>query len=169
MRGDIADVAARHRRDLGDDQARSHAAGMVDRFYERAADLIHAVRGTEIARETDPLIETLGALAKVHGAQGAVAVRSDEQARDFAGAMSERFGASILRDIASGRTEALAGDLPDPGIRQVLAAAVVAVAHSHPGLGLELSDAATDMVQAAARPWQADRSSIHARDQEREY
>lgn len=169
VRGDIADVAARHRLDLGDDQARSQAAGLVDRFYERAADLIHAARGTEIARDADPLIETLGALAKVHGAQGAVSFRSDEQARDFAGAMTERFGASILRDIAAGRTEALAGDLPDPGTRQALAAAVVAVAHSHPGLGLELSDGARDAAHSPTQPRQADRSSIHARDHEREY
>jgi len=169
VRGDIADVAARHRLDLGDDQARSQAAGMVDRFYERAADLIHSARGTEIVRDADPLIETLGALAKVHGAQGAVAFRSDDQARDFADAMTERFGASILRDIASGQTEALAGDLPDPGTRQALAAAVVAVAHSHPGLGLEVADAASDAAQAASRTRQADRSSLHTHDHEREY
>lgn len=169
VRGDIADVAARHRLDLGDDQARSQAAGLVDRFYDRAADLIHAVRGTEIARETDPLVETLGALAKAHGAQGAVSFRSDDQARDFADAMTERFGTSILRDIASGRTEGLAGDLPDPGIRQALAAAVVAVAQSHPGLGLEVSDGARDAAPAASRTRQDERSSIHARDHEREY
>lgn len=81
MKSDIADVAKRHGFDLGSAQGRSSAAERVDRFYERAAELIQSARSIELTRVPDPLVEALGSLAKVYASQGSVAFRNENQAR----------------------------------------------------------------------------------------
>jgi hypothetical protein len=121
VKSDIADVAKRHGFDLGSAQGRSSAAERVDRFYERAAELIQSARSIEVTRGPDPLVEALGSLARVHASQGSVAFRNENQARDFAEEMKERYGATVLKDIAAGRTEALAKDVPDPAARAAMA------------------------------------------------
>jgi hypothetical protein len=67
------------------------------------------------------MVEALGKMAKVHASQGSVAFRNENQARDFAEEMKERYGATVLKDIAAGRTEALAKDVPDPAARAAMA------------------------------------------------
>lgn len=94
VKSDIADVAKRHGLDLGSPQGRSSAAERVDRFYERAAELIQSARSIEVTRGPDPLVEALGSLAKVNASQGSVAFRNENQAKDFAEEMKERYGAS---------------------------------------------------------------------------
>jgi hypothetical protein len=148
VKSDIADVAKRHGFDLGSAQGRSSAAERVDRFYERAAELIQSARSIEVTRGPDPMVEALGSLAKVHASQGSVAFRNENQARDFAEEMKERYGASVLKDIAAGRTEALAKDVPDPAARAAMAVAVVSAAKEHPSLGLSAHEA-----EAAEREW----------------
>lgn len=168
VKSDIADVAARHGYDMGDAKSRSRAAELVDRFYEKAAERIHAVRTAEVAREQNPLLEALGTMAKVHGHQGSVAFRTEDQARDFAEEMKERYGASVLKDMAAGRTDALAKDIPDPAARQAMAAAVVSAAKEHPSLGLSTHEAEAAERKLAAEAQRQDRPQDHARDRNRD-
>ncbi len=172
VKSDIADVAKRHGLDLGSTQGRGSAAERVDRFYERAAELIQSARAIDVVRGPDPLVEALGKLAAVHASQGSVAFRNEDQARDFAEEMKERYGASVLKDIAAGRTEALAKDVPDPAARAAMAVAVVSAAKEHPSLGLsahEAEAAERQMVaQAASRPPEHARAHAQDRNQDRE-
>lgn len=167
VRSDIVEVAARHRLDLGDDKARGRAADIVDRFYEKAAELVHAARSAEVLREQDPLLAALGTMAKIHGMQGSVSFRNEEQARDFAEEMKEHYGATVLKDIAAGRTEALAKDIPDPATRQSMAAAVVSAAKEHPSLGLSAHQVQAAERKLAAEVQKQDRPSEHARERNR--
>ncbi|WP_155947347.1 hypothetical protein [Pseudorhodobacter ferrugineus] len=167
VKSDIAEVAARHRLDMGDNTARSRAAELVDNFYERAAELIHSARTIEVARGPDLLVAALGKLASVQAQQGSVTFRNEDQARDFADAMTERYGASILKDIAAGRTEALARDVPDPTARQAVALAVVSAAKEHPALGLSSHEAEAAEQKFAALAHGHERPPEHARDRNR--
>jgi hypothetical protein len=173
VKSDIADVAKRHDFDLGSAQGRSAAAERVDRFYERAAELIQSARSIELTHGPDPLVEALGSLAKVHASQGSVAFRNENQARDFAEEMKERYGANVLKDIAAGRTEALAKDVPDPATRAAMAVAVVSAAKEHPSLGLSAHEAEAAerrmVAQAASRPPEHARAHAHDRTQDREF
>lgn len=164
VKSDIADVAARHGFDMGEDKSRSRAAELADRFYEKAAERIHAARTADVAREQSPLLEALGTMAKVYGHQGSVAFRTEDQARDFAEEMKERYGASVLKDMAAGRTDALAKDIPDPAARQAMAAAVVSAAKEHPSLGLSAHEAEAAERKLAAEAQRQDRPQDHARD-----
>jgi hypothetical protein len=163
---DIADVAKRLGLDLASAQGRSSAAERVDRFYERAAELIQSARGIEVTRDPDPLVEALGSLARVHASQGSVAFRNENQAREFAEEMKERYGASVLKDIAAGRTEALARDVPDPAARAAMAVAVVTAAKEHPALGLSAyeAEAAERRMVAEAAPMPPELARAHAHD-----
>lgn len=167
IRSDIADVAARHRLELGDHTARGRAADIVDRFHEKAAELVHAARSPEIAREQDPLFAALGSMAKVHGMQGSVSFRNEDQARDFAEEMKERYGATVLKDMAAGRTDALAKDIPDPAARQAMAAAVVSAAKEHPSLDLSAHEFDAAERKLAAEAQKEARLPEHARDRNR--
>ena len=166
VKSDIAEVAKRHGLDLGSTQGRGSAAERVDRFYERAAELIQSARSIEVTRGPDPLVEALGKLASVHASQGSVSFRNEDQARDFAEEMKERYGASVVRDIAAGRTEALAKDVPDSAARQAMAAAVVSAAKEHPALGLSAheAEAAERRMVAEATPKPPELARAHARD-----
>ena len=173
VKSDIAEVAKRHGLDLDSAQGRSSAAEKVDRFYERAAELIQSARSIEVPRGPDPLVEALGSLARVHAAQGSVAFRNENQARDFAEEMKERYGATVLKDIAAGRTEALTKDVPDPAARAAMAVAVVSAAKEHPSLGLsahEAEAAERRMVsQTSSRPPEHARAHAHDRNQNKEF
>lgn len=168
VRSDVADVAARHGLDMSDDKSRSRAADIVDRFYEKAAERIHAARSSEVVRDQNPLLEALGTMASVHGLQGSVAFRTEDQARNFADEMKERYGASVLKDMAAGRTDALAKDIPDPAARQAMAAAVVSAAKEHPSLGLSAHEAEAAERKLAAEAQRQDRPQDHARDRNRD-
>jgi hypothetical protein len=173
VKSDTADVAKRHGFDLGSAQGRSSAAERVDRFYERAAELIHSAHNRVLERSPDLLVEALGKMAAVHASQGSVALRNENQARDFAEEMKERYGASVLKDIAAGRTEALAKDVPDPATRAAMAVAVVSAAKEHPSLGLSAHEAEAAerrmVAQAASRPPEHARAHAHDRNQDREF
>jgi hypothetical protein len=76
VKSDVAEVAARHRLDMSDSNAKSRAAELVDNFYERAAELIHSARTIEVDRGPDPLVAALGSLASVQAQQGSVTFRA---------------------------------------------------------------------------------------------
>jgi deoxyribose-phosphate aldolase len=52
------------------------------------------------------------------GVKGSVTFRTEDQAREFAEKMKERYGASVPKDMVTGPTEALTKDIPDPAARQ---------------------------------------------------
>ena len=167
VKSDLSDVAKRHGYDLDNPQGRGAAAERLDRFYERAAEMIQSARGIDVSRAPDPMVEALDKMAKLHAQQGSVAFRNETQARDFAEEMKERYGANALKDIAAGRTEALAKDVPDASARQAMAAAVISAAKEHPALGLSAHEVeaaerriATD---AAPKPPEHARAPVHDR------
>jgi hypothetical protein len=171
VKSDIADVAKRHGFDLGSAQGRSSAAERVDRFYERASELIHSAHNRAMERSPDLLVEALGKMAAVHASQGSIAFRNENQARDFAEEMKERYGAMVLKDIAAGRTEALTKDVPDPAARAAMAVAVVSAAKEHPSFGISTHEAEAAgrrmVAQAALRP--PEHARAHDRNQDREF
>lgn len=171
VKSDIAEVAKFRGYDLNSTQGRGAAAERLDRFYERAAELIQSARSIEVSRGPDLMVEALGKMAKVHAHQGSVSFRNEDQARDFAEEMKERYGASVLKDMAAGRTDALAKDVPDPSVRQVMAAAVVSAAKEHPSLGLSAHEAEAAgrrlIAHAASRP--PEHARTHDRNQDREF
>ncbi len=106
-------------------------------------------------------------MAAVHASQGSISFRNENQARDFAEEMKERYGATVLKDIAAGRTEALAKDVPDPAARAAMAVAVVSAAKEHPSLGFSAHEAEAAerrmVAQAASRPPEHARAHAHDR------
>lgn len=140
VQSDIREVAARHRLDMGDDGDRSGAARLVDRFYQKAADTLRHAHASEQVSDRGPdrdhVLGALAALAKVNAIQGTVSFKSDDQARSFAEDLKSEFGAGVIRDLAAGRTEALAKDVPNPATRAAMAQALVSAAKEHPGIGL---------------------------------
>ncbi|AWB50781.1 hypothetical protein HYN69_19565 (plasmid) [Gemmobacter aquarius] len=173
VKSDIAEVAKFRGYDLNSTQGRGAAAERLDRFYERAAELIQSARSIEVSRGPDLMVEALGKMAKVHAHQGSVSFRNEDQARDFVEEMKERYGANVLKDIAAGRTEALAKDVPDPAVRAAMAVAVVSAAKEHPSLGLSAHEAEAAerrmVAQAASRPPEHARAYAHDRNQDREF
>ena len=167
VKSDLSDVAKRHSYDLDNPQGRSAAAERLDRFYERAAEMIQSARGIDLSRARDPMVEALDKMAKLHAQQGSVVFRNETQARDFTEEMKERYGASVLKDMAAGRTDALAKDVPDASARQAMAAAVVSAAKEHPSLGLsahEVEAAERRMAaEAANKPPEHARAPVHDR------
>lgn len=175
VKSDLSDVAKRHGYDLDTPQGRSATAERLDRFYERAAEMIQSARGIDLSRAPDPMVEALDRMAKLHAQQGSVSFRNETQARDFAEEMKERYGASVLKDMAAGRTDALAKDVPDPSVRQAMAAAVVSAAKEHPSLGLSAHEveAAERRMVTEAFPKQPEHARAHvhdrAHDKDREF
>ncbi len=166
VKSDLSDVAKRHGYDLDNPQGRSAAAERLDRFYERAAEIIQSARGIDLSRVPDPMVEALDRMAKLHAQQGSVVFRNETQARDFAEEMKERYGASVLKDMAAGRTDALAKDVPDPSARQAMAAALVSAAKEHPSLGLSAHevDAAERRMAADVAPEPPEHARAHVHD-----
>lgn len=166
VKSDLSDVARRHGNDLDTPQGRSAAAERLDRFYEHAAEMIQSARGIDLSRAPDPMVEALDRMAKLHAQQGSVSFRNETQARDFAEEMKERYGASVLKDMAAGRTDALAKDVPDPSVRQAMAAAVVSAAKEHPSLGLSAHEveAAERRMVTEAFPKQPEHARAHVHD-----
>ena len=55
--------------------------------------------------------------------------------------MRQRFGQGVVAELASGRTDALAGDFEDADERKWIARAIVSSAKSHVAFGLTLKEA----------------------------
>jgi peptidoglycan/xylan/chitin deacetylase (PgdA/CDA1 family) len=169
VNSDLSDVAKRHGYDLDTPQGRNAAAERLDRFYERAAELIRSAHGIDLSRTPDPMVEALDKMAKLHAQQGSVAFRNETHAQDFADEMKERYGTSVLQDMAAGRTDALAKDVPDASTRQAMAAAVISAAKEHPSLGLSAHevDAAERRLAADAAPKPPEHARAHVHDRAR--
>lgn len=167
IKSDISQVAARHKLDLGREAERGRAAEIVDAFYEKAAKLIGETRVSERQRDDQTLPLALKSMAKVHAEHGAVRFEHEDQVRLFAGDMAARYGANVIRDLAAGRDQALAKDIPDPKERLAIARAIVSAALSHESVGLSVSEAKAADRALEARSREQTRDP-HARERSRD-
>ena len=72
---------------------------------------------------------------------GKVEFRGDAHAERFADELRRRYGKGVVAELASGRTEAMAGDFADADQRKWIARAVISAAKSHVAFGLTLREA----------------------------
>lgn len=157
----------RNGHDLGETHDSPPVATLAERLHAHAARLVPSAPNIDLSSGPDPMVDVLDRMAALHARQGSVAFRTETQAREFAEEMTERFGASILTDLAAGRTDALARDVPDARVRQAMAAAVISAAREHPSLGLgapELDAAERRRTtEAAPKPHEHARAQVHDR------
>ena len=140
VQDDLSKMAAKTGRSLDTAEGRDATSSRLDAFYSAAAKIIAAGMEREVDRDRN-LSKTMGELGKAWQANGRVQFANDDHARDFAADMKSKFGAEVMRDIASGKTDALARDIPDPKQREAVARAIVSAAHQHEGMGITLEEA----------------------------
>ena len=167
IKADVAAVAETKGLDLAREDQRAEAAGIVDRFYEKAAGLIAEARGVRRESAADQLRRTLTAMTEVETKHGRVRFDNDEVAKTLSEDLQRRYGETVVSDLAKGKTDALAADFADPGLRQKIARAVVAAAVEHETIGLPLKEAraAQDRMRAEA---ERERPRDRNRDSDRE-
>lgn len=80
-------------------------------------------------------------MGRIMQAEGRVAFRDDDQAGRFAAELRERHGQGIVKELAAGRTEALAGDVGDETERHWVTRAIMSAAKVHAAFGFPLRQA----------------------------
>jgi type IV secretion system T-DNA border endonuclease VirD2 len=141
VRTDLLALYGRRRADLRNpDQGRKNVDDL-EGFYEAAAKLIEHARAHEVALDNDRLLRALGSMARTMQVDGKVEFRGDAHAERFADELRQRYGKGVVAELASGRTNALAGDFEDADQRRWIARAVVSAAKSHVAFGLTLNEA----------------------------
>ena len=140
VKEDLAKVAEKAGRPLDTADNRQAMAQRLDAFYNAAARIIAVGMEREVDRDRN-LAKTLGELGKAWQASGKVQFANDENARDFAADMKSKFGPEVMREIASGKTDALARDIPDAKQREAAARAILSAAQQHEGMGITLDEA----------------------------
>jgi type IV secretion system T-DNA border endonuclease VirD2 len=152
VRSDLATLSGRRRADLRNpDQSRKVVVDL-ERFYEKAAKLIEHTRAHEVAPDNDRLLRALGAMGRIMQTDGKVEFRGDAHAERFAAELRLRYGRGVVAELASGRTDVLAGDFEDADQRKWIARAVVSAAKSHVALGLTLKEACDSESRLASEP-----------------
>jgi type IV secretion system T-DNA border endonuclease VirD2 len=141
VRSDLLTLSGRRRVDLRNlDQSRKVVVDL-EGFYEVAAKLIEHAREHDVAPDNDRLLRALGSMGRIMQTDGKVEFRGDAHAERFADELRQRYGKGVVEELASGRTEALAGDFEDAAQRSWIARAVVSAAKSHVAFGLTLRKA----------------------------
>jgi type IV secretion system T-DNA border endonuclease VirD2 len=141
VRSDLLAISGRRRADLRNPDQSRKVVDDLEGFYEAAAKLIDHARTHERIPENDRLLRALGSMGRIMQADGKVEFRGDAHAERFADELRQRYGKGIVAELASGRTEALAGDFEDAAQRSWIARAVVSAAKSHVAFGLTLKEA----------------------------
>jgi len=141
VRRDLLVLAGRRQLDLRNPEQRRRVADELQGFYEGSAAAIDQAVVNEAVRENDRLVRTLRSMGRIMQAEGEVAFRGDAHADQFADELRRRYGAGIVAELASGRTDALSRDVEDLAERHWIARAVVSLAKSHVALGLTLREA----------------------------
>lgn len=141
VKADIASVAASKGFDLGRETDRTAAAGIVDRFYERASEMLNEARGIKVETAASELRDTLGAMVRMNGREGRVRFESEAEAKGLVDDMKARYGENIVKDLAEGKTDALAKDFGDAGQRAKIAEAVTSAARDNEAFGLSPKEA----------------------------
>jgi type IV secretion system T-DNA border endonuclease VirD2 len=138
---DLMTLSGRRRADLRSlDQSREIVKDL-EGFYETAAKLIEHTRANEVAPDNDRLLRALGSMGRIMQTDGKVEFRGDAHAERFADELRLRYGKEVVAELASGRTDTLAGDFEDTDQRMWIARAVVSSAKSHVAFGLTLKEA----------------------------
>jgi type IV secretion system T-DNA border endonuclease VirD2 len=141
VHSDLATLSGRRRVDLRNpDQSRKVVVDL-EGFYEAAAKLIEHAREHDVAPDNGRLLRALGSMGRILQADGKVEFRGDAHAERFAEELCLRYGKGVVAELASGRTDVLAGDFEDPDQRKWIARAVVSAAKAHVALGLTLKEA----------------------------
>jgi type IV secretion system T-DNA border endonuclease VirD2 len=140
VRSDLLALSGRRRADLRNPDRRWKVVDDLEGFYEAAAKLIDHARAHEVVQDNDRLLRALGSMGRIMQADGKVEFRGDAHAERFADELRQRYGKGVVAELASGRTDSLAGDFEDAGQRKWIARAVVSAAKSHVALGLTLQE-----------------------------
>ena len=141
VRRDLLALSGRRRADLRNPEQSRKVVDDLEGFYDAAAKLIDHARTHGVAPENDRLLRALGSMGRIMQADGKVEFRGDAHAERFADELSQRYGKGVMAELASGRTDALAGDFADADQRKWIARAVVSAAKSHVAFGLTLKEA----------------------------
>jgi type IV secretion system T-DNA border endonuclease VirD2 len=152
VRSDLATLSGRRRADLRNPDQSRKVVDDLEGFYEVAAKLIGHARAHEVVPENDRLLRALGSMGRIMQADGKVEFRGDAHAVRFADELRQRYGKGVVAELASGRTDALAGDFEDAEQRNWIARAVVSAAKAHVAFGLTLRDAQKAERDLAGRP-----------------
>jgi type IV secretion system T-DNA border endonuclease VirD2 len=143
VRSDLLALSGQRRSDLRNRDQSRKVVDDLDGFYEAAAKLIDHARTHEAAPENDRLLRALGSMGRIMQTDGKVEFRGDAHAERFADELRQRYGKGVVAELASGRTDALAGDFEDADQRRWIARAVVSAAKAHVAFGLPMREAQT--------------------------
>lgn len=138
---DVAKVAAKNGLDPRQDFDWLAAATIVDRFYEKAGEMIAEARGVKVENAAGELRDTLGAMVRMDGREGRVRFESEADAKGLVDDMKARYGENIVKELAEGKTDALAKDFSDVGQRVKIADAVTSAARDNGAFGLSPKEA----------------------------
>ena len=141
VRSDLLVLSGRRHADLRNPDQSRKVVDDLEGFYETAAKLIEHTRAHEVVPENDRLLRALGSMGRIMQADGKVEFRGDAHAERFADELRQRYGKGVVAELASGRTDAMAGDFEDADQRMWIARAVVSAAKSHVAFGLILREA----------------------------
>ena len=141
VRSDLLAISGRQRADLRNPEQSWKVVDDLEDFYEAVAKLIGHARTHDVVQDNDRLLRALGSMGRIMKADGKVEFRGDAHAERFADELRQRYGKGVVAELASGRTDALAGDFEDADQRKWIARAVVSAAKSHVAFGLTLSAA----------------------------
>ncbi|MDS9469612.1 relaxase/mobilization nuclease domain-containing protein [Paracoccus sp. MBLB3053] len=136
VRRDIQAVAESRHLDLASEKDQGKAAGLVESFYAKAAELLD--RALEPRREHDRMSRTLQTMAQALKQDGQVAFQSDDHAGRFAKDLRQRYGEDLMARLVKGDDRALALDIPDPAQRRDIARAIITAAEQHESMGMSL-------------------------------
>jgi hypothetical protein len=107
-------------------------------------------------------------MASADASHGEVRFGHEDQVRLFAQDMAAHYGASIIRDLAAGRDQALARDIPDPQERVAIARAIISAALNHETMGLSLNETRRAERSLAKKSRELDRDP-RTRDRDRDH
>jgi type IV secretion system T-DNA border endonuclease VirD2 len=141
VRSDLLALSGRRRADLRNPDQSWKVVDDLEGFYEAAAKLIDQALMQEVVLENDRLLRALGLMGRIMQADGKVEFRGDAHVERFAEDLRQRYGGSVVAELASGRTDALAGDFEDAEQRKWIARAIVSATKSHVAFGLTLREA----------------------------
>ena len=139
VRSDVVALSARRRIHLSEPAQRRQVVEDLEGFYRAAASLIDHTRAHDAAKGFDSLRRTLGVMGRTMQDGGQIEFRGDADAERLAEALRKRYGAQIVAELASGRTDALKGDFAEVGQRHWIARAVVSAGKAHVAFGLSLA------------------------------
>jgi type IV secretion system T-DNA border endonuclease VirD2 len=152
VRSDLLVLSGRRRADLRNPEQSRKVVDDLEVFYETAAKLIDHARTHAVVPENDRLMRALGSMGRIMQTDGKVEFRGDAHAERFAEELRQRYGKGVVADLASGRTDVLAGDFEDADQRTWIARAVVSAAKSHVAFRLTLKEARHAELLLASSP-----------------